>query len=578
MAAVYFVSASAALQLTRFDGGVATVWLAGAVLFAKLSATPRRRWTGITLACVPAGLLASFLFGLQGVVAVPLPLVCIAEGYAAAWLMKRLFPRFGRFQSVPEVACFLAVAGVLVPACSALMGALCALVARGIPYGAAWRDWYAGHALGLVAFAPPLLLTLRGQARQWLASAGQSRLWEAFGLLVLVAAASLLTFGQNRIPVVMVPFLPMIAATVRLGRFGAVASIVILLTIGLSFSLAGYGPTTLLHVSMALKLQVLQIYFASIVLILLPLAAELRTRRRTLDRLHAVDALHRLVLDRSSDIIIRLGLDGTLRYVSPATERVWGYRPEELTDGVMFRLLSPEDLPGILETRRRALANPDETAIAEYRVIRKDGAMVWVESHMRATIDDHGRVMGTVSIVREVTGRRKLMEDLTRKAMTDPLTGAHNRRAFDETLSALLASVASAEVLGCLAVFDLDHFKQINDRYGHMAGDLVLARFVAILRSSMREGDLIARLGGEEFAVILGGMASDQAHLVCERVRKRFEQTAVQDASGAVIRTTVSVGIARLVPGQNGDDAMKKADEALYRAKQLGRNQSAGAA
>lgn len=587
-AVVYFVCASAALQLTRFDGGVAIVWPAGAVLFAKLAATPRRRWIGITLACVPAGLLTSFLFGLQGVVSVPLPLVCIAEAYAAAWLIKRLFPRFGRFQSVPEVACFLAVAGVLVPAGSAFFGALCALVARGIPYGLAWRDWYAGHALGMVAFAPPLLLTLRGQTRQWLASAGASRLGEAIGLLVLVTGASLLTFGQDRIPLVMVPFLPMIAATVRLGRFGAVASILILLTIGLSFSLAGYGPTTMLHVSMALKLQVLQIYFASIVLILLPLAAELRTRRRMLDRLRAVEALQRLVLDRTSDIIIRLGLDGTLRYASPATERVWGYRPEELIGGVMFHLVSPEDLPGVLDARRRALANSDETAIAEYRVIRKDGAMVWVESHMRATIDDDGRVAGTVSIVREVTGRRKLMEDLTHKAMTDPLTGAYNRRAFDEALSALLGSIPTHSVLadtiladgvlGCLAVFDLDHFKQINDRYGHAAGDLVLARFVAILRSSMREGDLIARLGGEEFAVILSGMPSDQARLVCERVRKRLEQTAVQDASGAVIRTTVSVGIARLVAGQDSGDAMKNADGALYRAKQSGRNQSADAA
>jgi diguanylate cyclase (GGDEF)-like protein len=94
----------------------------------------------------------------------------------------------------------------------------------------------------------------------------------------------------------------------------------------------------------------------------------------------------------------------------------------------------------------------------------------------------------------------------------------------------------------------------------------------------MREGDLIARLGGEEFAVILSGMPSDQARLVCERVRKRLEQTAVQDASGAVIRTTVSVGIARLVAGQDSGDAMKNADGALYRAKQSGRNQSADAA
>ncbi|EJL30941.1 PAS domain S-box/diguanylate cyclase (GGDEF) domain-containing protein [Novosphingobium sp. AP12] len=577
-AIAYFACASASLLLTRFDGGVAIVWLAGAVLFAKLCAAPRRQWTGITLACGATGVLASQLFGIHGWVAVPLPFICVAEAYAAAWLVKRTYPRFGRFQSVPEVASFLVIGGVAVPVVTALLAAWSIHHGRDIPYWTAWRDWYAGHALGIVAFAPPLLLTLRGQTRQWISAADGNRFAEAVILLGLVVAASLVTFGQDDIPLVILPFMPMIAATLRLGRFGAIASILILLCIALPFSLAGHGPTTLLHVSMAVKLQVLQIYFASIVMILLPLAAELRARRRLLDRMHAAEALHRLVLDRTSDIVMRLGIDGTLRYASPSVERVWGYRPDELTGRKMFHLVSPEDLPAVLDARRRALAGPEETAIAEYRVICKGGGMVWVESHMRATLDEHGNAMGTVSIVREVTGRRKLMEDLTQQAMTDPLTGAYNRRAFDAALRALLASVPTDGVLGCIAVFDLDHFKSVNDRYGHAAGDVMLQRFAGVLRASVRDGDLIARLGGEEFAVVLGGMAADQARLVCERIRKRQERAEVLDAAGNAIRATVSVGIAPLVPGQDAEQAMKTADAALYRAKNAGRNRSEDAA
>lgn len=577
-AAAYFGCGAASLVLTRFDGGVAIVWLAGALLFAKLCATPRRRWPGITLACAAFGLIASQLFGIRGLAGVPLPFICVAEAVAAAWLVKRVYPRFGRFQSVPEVASFLVICGFAVPAATALVAAWSVHLGRDIPYWTAWRDWYAGHALGLVAFAPPLLLTLRGQTRQWIATAGRSQVGEAVILLGLVVAASLVTFGQDEVPLVILPFMPMIAATLRLGRFGAIASIVILLTVALAFSLAGRGPTTLLDVSMAVKLQVLQIYFASIVLILLPLAAELRARKRLLDRMRAAEALHRLVLDRTSDIVMRLGIDGTLRYASPSTERVWGYRPDELTGRMMFHLVSPEDLPAVLDARRRALAGPEETAIVEYRVICKDGSMVWVESHMRATVDEHGNAMGTVSIVREVTGRRKLMEDLTQQAMTDPLTGAYNRRAFDAALPALLASVPAAGGLGCIAVFDLDHFKRINDRYGHAAGDVVLQHFAGFLRGSVREGDLIARVGGEEFAVVLGGMAPDQARLVCERIRKRLETSDILDASGSVIRATVSVGIAPLVPGQDAEQAMKTADAALYRAKNAGRNRSEDAA
>nr|WP_086491475.1 sensor domain-containing diguanylate cyclase [Novosphingobium panipatense] len=573
-ATAYFVCAAIALQLTRFDGGIAIVWLAGPMLFARLCSAPRRCWTALTLTCIPAGFCASILFGFHGLVALPLSLICIAEAWSAAWLIRRIYPRFGRFQSLPEVGSFLLVAGLLVPVTTSFAAALCAHLASGIPYWTAWRDWYAGHALGLVTFAPPLLLLLRGETRQWIASADRRRTGEAMLLLGLVAATSLMTFGQNEIPLVIIPFAPMVAATLRLGRFGAISSIVILVTMGLSFSLAGYGPTTLLHVSMSLKLKVLQIYFATIVLILLPLAAELRSRRRLVERLHTAEALHRAVLDRMSDIVVRLNSDGTVRYASPSASRVSGYQPGELVGRSIFHLILPEDLPIVLDARRRALANPDEPAIVEYRVSRKDGTVVWVESHIRSIVDSEGRSTGTVSIIREVTQRRQMVEDLTMQAMTDHLTGACNRRAFDEALLAILTSMPEDSEAGCLALFDLDHFKQINDRYGHATGDDVLVRFVTILRGAVRDGDLVARLGGEEFAVLLGGLSLDQAHLVCERIRTRLEDTAIQDSLGNIVKATVSVGLAPLLPGEENRVVMTVADNALYRAKQEGRNRT----
>jgi diguanylate cyclase (GGDEF)-like protein/PAS domain S-box-containing protein len=573
----YFVCAAIPLQLTRFDGGIAIVWLAGPVLFARLSTTPRWRWGAIILACIPTGLCASVLFGFHGLVAIPLPLLCIAEAWLAAWLIRRLYPRFGRFQSLPEVGSFLLVAGVIVPALTAFGGALCAHIARDLPFWPAWRDWYAGHALGLVTFAPPLLLTLRGEARQWIAS-DKSRMGEAALLLGLVALASLATFGQDRIPLVILPFIPTIAATLRLGRFGAVSAVVVLVTIGLSFSLAGHGPTTLLRLPMGQKLQVLQIYFATIVLTVLPLAAELRSRRRLVDRLHAAEALHRLVLDRMSDIVVRVNAEGVVRYASPSATRVSGYDPGELLGQSMFSLILPEDHAALLEARQKALSHPEAPAIVEYRVRRKDGIVVWVESHMRGIIDEQGRTNGTVSIIREITQRRQLVEDLTAQAMTDHLTGACNRRAFDEALLALLAEQpspsANAAEAGCLAVFDLDHFKHINDRYGHAAGDEVLVRFVSILRGAVRDGDVVARLGGEEFAVLLKGLTIDQAHLVCERIRTRFEEADIQDSLGNSVQATVSIGIGPLLTGGESRKILSRADDALYRAKRDGRNRT----
>ena len=573
----YFSCATATLLLTRFNGGVAIVWLSSAFLFAKLLTSPRRRWSSMALPCLVAGTASSGWFGIGGLAAVPIALVCVGEAYGSAWLLKRTCRRFGRFASVQEVGRFLAIAGLFVPASGAFVAALCVHLVLGAPYWGAWRDWYAGHALGLVGFGPPLLLLFRGEMGGWLRSAGRRQALEAGSLIGLVAIATTLTFVQSAVPLVAVPLVPMIACTFRLGRFGAVASIAILIGIGMPCSLMGYGPTALLPGSMSLKFQVLQIYFASVVVILLPVAAELKARRRLLDRLRSAEALHRLVLDRTSDLVLRTDTDGTIRYASPCATRMLAREPDQIAGVSLYDLILPEDVALVREARRRALTNPDETTGAEYRVCRRDGEEIWVESHIRATVNEAGLVTGAVSMIREITERRRVVEDLARKAASDPLTGLSNRRAFDEALAARASAPADSRT-ACLAIFDLDHFKRINDRYGHAMGDAVLMRFATLLRASLRDGDVVARLGGEEFAVLLSGVTVDQAHAICERIRVKLEQSRDLMSSGEPVLATVSGGIAALPAGEDPARILSAADAALYRAKSAGRNRLALAA
>lgn len=578
MAPAYFCCAALALQLTRFDGGVAIVWPAGALLFSAFVAFPRRIWWALALTCLVAGAWAIALFGIGSIFTLPLALTGIAEAWGAAWLMKRLAPRFNRFQSVGETGWFLAVAGLFVPALSALAGAWLAHRAGGIPYWAAWRDWYAAHALGLVSFSPPLLMMMRARTGARLRNISRGQVLEATALLGAVVLATALTFGQNRVPLVVVPIVPMIAATLRLGRPGAVASVVILMLVGLGCSLAGYGPTTLLHIGMALKLEVLQIYFASVVLILLPLASALEARRRMVQQLRSAEALHRLLLDRTSDVMMRLGVDGTVHYASPASARLLGYHPQELTDRIAYELVHEEDLPAVVEARTRALAQPESTQTVEYRIRRKDGVTLWVESHMCALPDQAGLPGGTVTILRDATARRQMMDDLSRKAMTDPLTGLCNRRAFDNALAECMDVDRPIDRPGCLALFDLDHFKLVNDTHGHATGDRVLVLFAAVLRGTVRTGDVVARMGGEEFAVLLEGAGVEQARMVCERIRIRLAASEGHSIAGDPVHVTVSVGLAALAPEASAQDVFKAADAALYRAKESGRNRLSVAA
>jgi diguanylate cyclase (GGDEF)-like protein len=169
-------------------------------------------------------------------------------------------------------------------------------------------------------------------------------------------------------------------------------------------------------------------------------------------------------------------------------------------------------------------------------------------------------------------GNRRLLAALHGQANTDARTGLANSRAFDLALEGALSARVGTETLSVL-MLDVDHFKQFNDRHGHPAGDEALRVFADVLRSCMREGDVASRYGGEEFAVLLPGLDGSVATAIAERIRARTEATLISLAPGLTDRITVSIGVAN-APDQALDRVtlLRLADEALYRAKERGRN------
>lgn len=158
-------------------------------------------------------------------------------------------------------------------------------------------------------------------------------------------------------------------------------------------------------------------------------------------------------------------------------------------------------------------------------------------------------------------------------ALSDALTGLHNRRFLERHFAALLDEAAHKDLPLSLMVLDIDHFKLVNDNYGHDAGDEVLKAFAARIKRVVRGADLICRMGGEEFVVVMPNTAMDTAEKIAERVRASIQNTRFQiDASGRAIPITVSIGIADRGADSGPDSVYKRADKALYRAKTEGRN------
>lgn len=170
--------------------------------------------------------------------------------------------------------------------------------------------------------------------------------------------------------------------------------------------------------------------------------------------------------------------------------------------------------------------------------------------------------------MRDISEHKRMEELLRIQATTDPLTGIHNRRKLNEMLVLEQARCTRYRVPFTLILFDIDHFKHVNDTYGHPVGDAVLQELATLVGANIRPGDLFARWGGEEFVVLASNCSLSGVRLFAEKLRHLID-TQVFPTVGHV---TCSFGVAEFQPGESPEAFLSRLDEGLYRAKQLGRN------
>lgn len=308
------------------------------------------------------------------------------------------------------------------------------------------------------------------------------------------------------------------------------------------------------------------------------LVRQLQRGQRMAGVLIEKEAHFRLLAEGSSDMVTRIGLDERLRYVSPSSNRVVGWRPNQLIGTDALAGIHPEDRPhvqAIVDAMKRG--DTDEARVT-YRNVHRQNSEVWLESTMRVTRKDNGNVDGVVAISRDISEQKELETRLETLAIEDSLTGLANRRRFDERLNEEWArAYRDRSSLGLLMI-DVDHFKAYNDEYGHPAGDACLRVVAKIIAAEMqRVGDLAARYGGEEFAMLLPNTDAGACARIGERIRSAVHDAGLVHASSpAAPCVTVSVGGGACRPSfertAGAGSLVEAADRALYAAKDGGRD------
>jgi diguanylate cyclase (GGDEF)-like protein/PAS domain S-box-containing protein len=353
-----------------------------------------------------------------------------------------------------------------------------------------------------------------------------------------------------------------------------------------------------LNVDRGIDMKTVAIYLIAVVVILLiiiywvyRLKSEIAQRKIIENKLKESESHYRQLTEDVNDVIWKVNTDFIITYISPADERFRGYKASEVIGSNIFELFTDESvliLKEKLQERfdllQKGIKLP--ALIIELQHKCKDGSIIWGEILSKQELDVNGNIIGYHGITREITKRKELQEKIEQLAYCDTLTKLPNRRSLDDKMSFIMSKSERSQKYCALVFIDLDNFKPLNDTYGHNVGDLLLIEVANRLKNSIRKLDAVARIGGDEFVIVLDefdenkDISKENIFNVVEKIRiylaQPYEFCIINEENKHINiehNCTASIGICIFKGEQESSiNIFKCADSAMYEAKESGRN------
>lgn len=610
----YYVSAWFGVTQTITREGIAILWPPNAILLSALLLTRPALWPSILVAAFTAEIAADLpSFPLWA--AISFGLINAFETLLAATLIRRGLNGAFDFTNLRMAARFLLFGPVLAAAIAAVFGAIAYrfLGRADSTFLSLWRLWWFGDALGLLLLTP-LLVRLGREAMDGFSGPGWHwpKLLEFCVLLAVVFVLGTWVFVAvehtaevfHLTPAMMLPL--GLWAAVRFGVLGAASTVVIVSVIAVNYLV--HGPHPYAETAPHFAVWQMQEYLTIFSVLSVGLAVLLHENRQQRKRLQ----LQFRAMQDSNDAIAIADAskaDLPLVWVNPKFETLFGYRADEVI-GLNCRFLQGEERDqDAVKTIREALQHRNACAVT-VRNYTRDGRPLWIQLSLAPVHNRSGKVTHYIGIQHDLTEEKareealqkarrvleqqnerleaKVLErtyslensnkalqvanrNLTALASQDFLTGIANRRHFFETARRELKRQKRERGEVSLIIFDLDHFKEVNDRYGHEGGDEVLRAIIAPIKEIIRPLDLFGRIGGEEFLILLPGIDGPTAADIAERIRLRIHSLSIP-CKDKTIRVTASFGVSVWDGKSDLETLIFWSDNALYKAKKSGRN------
>lgn len=587
VALLWTATALAMFALRDVLGAVLLVWLPSAIASAALFCAQPGQRIGVLIGLVAANVVVALGYNLGFVASLGYAAANVAEAVIvvtiAKWVVGRRPLQMLRLR---EMAGLMAAA-----LAGSVVGALISFPFRPEPTLIQLGWWVLATSLGTAVCAPILLFAHAwfehrklGHQIEFAGGAIPFAIWMValFALDWWVLSFSSFSLG----PVVIAG---LIFAVARFGQLGASTGVLVYALAGTLHSIGGQPAASYLEFEPFVSGLILQAYMLLMLATSLPLASLLMANDRLSLRLKTRNSR----LNESVQMLAmaeEVARIGRWRYYPQSGVQDWSQQMFRINglDPKMGR--DPGDIRGLLPDGGKdlfgELRNHSEdraTYSFEYHVRTPKGEDRRLKMHARNEFDQKGKLSAMFGVVMDVTEAHQRQDLLDKErdkamrlaahaqvlAMTDPLTGLANRRRTIEQLEKCIARCERAGSALALIAFDVDHFKQVNDRFGHQVGDEVLIRIAELARDQVRASDLIGRTGGEEFVWLMPDAGAVEASNAAERLRVAIEKNS---GKGGLPPVTVSIGYALWRAGDDSGALLGKADTALYVAKEGGRN------